>query len=104
MDAIGFFIFIVLVVAGGFFFAHLFAEKRRKELEALADRLGLFFAPYCEEVHERYEGFTPFGSGSSRQSSNLLHGQRGEVQWQLFDYRYTTGSGKQRQTHRYGIA
>ncbi len=103
-DGIWFFIFIAFVAAAGFYIAYALAEKRRKELEALAEQLGLFFAPHADEVHDRYEGFTPFGAGSSRRSSNLLHGQRGEVLWQLFEYRYTTGSGKQRQTHSYGIA
>ena len=52
----------------------------------------------------RYEAFHPFGVGHSRICSNLLSGRRGELEWVFFDYRYTTGSGKNSSTHYLAIA
>lgn len=79
------------------------ARKRREELSLLARSLGLRFDPYCGDVHDRYEGFSPFGQGYSRRSSNLLSGRIGQIDWEIFDYHYTTGSGKHRQTHQVGV-
>lgn len=82
------------------------AARRREALRKAAGELGLgFHADVGHSVHERYEahGFSPFGQGSSRKTFNLLFGQRNGVYWELFDYRYTTGSGKNRTTHRRGI-
>ncbi len=91
---------IALIVA---IFAYLAAEKRRKELAAFAFGMGLDFTASPSDVHFKYESFTPFGSGHSRRSKNLIHGRRNQLGWELFDYRYTTGSGKNQQTHHYGI-
>lgn len=84
-------------------FSYLAAQKRRKELLSFAHELGFRFSPSPGDIHEKYGGFDPFGSGHSRRSSNLIQGRRNQLGWELFDYRYTTGSGKNQQTHRYGI-
>ena len=100
-----FIIIAVLLVGGVAVAAAVFEQRRRKELEAFAGRVGMSFTPGdAGHVYSRLEDFTPFGQGSSRRASNLLRGRRGEVDWEFFDYRYTTGSGKNRRTHRYGIA
>ena len=81
------------------------AQRRRKELEAFARRVNFSFIPdAADSVADRFEGFTPFGQGRSRRVSNLLEGERAGVRWEMFDYRYTTGSGKNRRTHHYGVA
>lgn len=85
-------------------FAFLAAAKRRKELLEFAQRIGFDFSPMPGDVHDDYSLFDPFDRGHSRRSRNLLSGRRGRCNWQLFDYRYTTGSGKNKQTHHYGIA
>jgi hypothetical protein len=83
----------------------IFERRRRRELEAFARRTGMSFTPGdAGDFFEQYQGFTPFGQGSSRRSFNRVEGRRGEVDWEFFDYRYTTGSGKNRRTHHYGIA
>jgi hypothetical protein len=81
----------------------VYEQRRRKELAEFARRQGLEYEPDAGDFYEQYDGFTPFGQGRSRWASNLIHGRRGGVDWELFDYRYTTGSGKNRRTHRYGI-
>ena len=85
-------------------FAFLAAAKRRKELLEFAHRIGFDFTPSPGSLHSQYSFFDPFDRGHSRRSRNLLAGQRGRCNWQMFDYRYTTGSGKNKQTHHYGIA
>ena len=52
---------------------------------------------------EQLAGFTPFGVGRSRRASNLIAGERGGARWEMFDYRYTTGSGKNRRVNRFGV-
>lgn len=93
---------VIVAVAG-----HLAAQKRRRELALFAAQNALQFTPDVEwGFVEQFEalGLTPFGQGRSRRASNLVHGRKGELEWQLFDYRYVTGSGKNKTTHRYGVA
>jgi hypothetical protein len=98
-------ILFVVVAVTVFVVGSIFERRRRQDLEAFARRMGLSFTPgEVGDFFEQYAGFTPFGQGRSRRSSNLVDGRRGEVDWEFFDYRYTTGSGKNRRTHRYGIA
>src|SRR5262249_36920644 len=64
---------------------------------------GLDFTAYPGDVHDRYSVFAPFEQGRSRRSNNCLSGQRGELKWEIFDYRYVTGNGKNQTTHHWGI-
>jgi len=100
------FIALFIVVIGGLTAYSFYAShKRQQALMALASQLGLMFAPDAGGVEYKYEGlgFTPFGRGNSRRSSNLIHGPLENLEWEIFDYRFTTGSGKNRTTHHYGI-
>src|SRR4051795_3514424 len=92
------FILFVCVFAVVGIFGIFNAKKRRQALGTLAAQLGLKFAAKPGDVHERYErddcSFQPFGQGRSRRSTNLISGSTGGIDWEIFDYRYTTGSGK----------
>lgn len=79
------------------------AERRRKALAEFAQANGFEFRGHPGDHHDQYESFTPFGRGNNRRSSNLISGQRDGVQWEMFDYRFTTGSGKNKSTHHAGI-
>ena len=93
----------VLIAVGAMVFGSIRARRRRRALEAFARRAGLSFSPGDDHtLADQFGGFTPFGQGRSRRASNLVAGERRGVRWEAFDYRYTTGSGKNRRTHRYG--
>lgn len=99
-------VIVVLVIAGiaviGLL-AWLHDVKRRRELEELALRLGLEFDADGLGVDHLYAGFTPFDRGHSRSASNLISGVRDGLRWEIFDYKYVTGSGKNRTTHHIGV-
>lgn len=84
-------------------YSYLAAEKRRKELHELADSLGLSFRAHPNGIHDRYRAFTPLDRGHSRRSTNLIEGTRNGIRWEMFDFRYKTGSGKNQQTHHVGV-
>ena len=97
---------ILLVVIVGLFIvigSILSSVKRQKELSAFAMENGLSFSPHAGDHHEQFESFDPFDRGHSRRTHNLIHGRRGRIDWEMFDYKFTTGSGKNRHTHHYGI-
>lgn len=94
----------ILLVAAAFAIArHLAAERRRKELADYAAHRGLDFTPEPGAIYSDYMAFEPFDRGHSRRAKNLIRGRTGNVEWSMFDYRYVTGSGKNRRAHHYGI-
>jgi hypothetical protein len=52
---------------------------------------------------KRYPAVKLFDRGHSRQSVLVLEGEDEGRELVCLDYRYVTGSGKNRQTHRYGV-
>ena len=85
--------------------AHLAAKARRDRLAQLAASLGWRFVAGDDAGHaERYGRFAVFQRGRSRRAYNTLRGELdcGEpLQAQAGDYRYVTGSGKNRRTHHF---
>jgi hypothetical protein len=96
---------IAVVVLAFAAYQYWAAEQRRQALAAFAAAEGLAFdrSP-PRTMLQRFAAFDPFTTGHSRRAANLVHGGRGEIEWECFDYRYTTGSGKNQQTHRVGVA
>ena len=91
------FILFALVVV---IFGLLNAEKRRKELAAVAARLGLQYSrsdPFS--LPDRYRHMLAFGAGHSRKAYNTMHGRLDGCDTVVTDYRYTTGSGKNSHTY-----
>jgi hypothetical protein len=107
MNQLWFFVIFVAVVLALIIWSAVAATKRRKALGEVARRLGFDFDPAGlagDAIACRYESFDPFGRGRARRAANVMRGRRGDVEFELFDYRFTTGSGKHKKTHRYGIA
>jgi hypothetical protein len=88
---------------GALALAHYLAEARRKAFRAVAHQFGLTY--YAKDPFTTVQmPFRLFLRGSTRQVTNMLVGRGpagGEIR--AFDYRYTTGSGKSRQTHNRSV-
>ena len=92
---IGLAIAFVIVAAIG-------AVKRRKELAAWAQQKGLQFDPADDSsFDERFNEFDCLKQGHSRYAYNVMTGTISTMPICAFDYHYVTGSGKNRQTHRF---
>ena len=80
----------------------LHAQKRRKEMQALAHKWGLAFYPTDPwDLPTWYSRLDLFNHGGSRRASNVMSGEVDGRTVVAFDYRYTTGSGKNRHTHHH---
>lgn len=81
------------------------SRKRRKDLEGFAAANGLSFDPSAAAVADPPYGESPlFGRGGSAKKNLLRTAGPGGGEMFFFDYSYTTGSGKNRRTHRFGVA
>jgi hypothetical protein len=96
---------VIAVVLVGIGAAMWYEKKRREELASLAEELGLAFQPEGDaQLHRQVGTFALFSQGGARKINNLILGETDEVKIALFDYQFTTGSGKQKQTHRQTVA
>ena len=98
---LGFLVFASIAVA-----VNIRMERKRTEaLRAAAAALGLQFADTDETgLQSGFAGFNLFEHGSSRSIRNIAYGRVDDAEVMLFDYSYTTGSGKNRSTHRQTVA
>ncbi len=96
---------IVSLVILGFVYSRYLEKKRTEGLSKLAEEMGLSFFPLGNgDLQSRLSSFELFNQGRGRQLTNLITGETEEVRISIFDYRYTTGSGKQQSTHKQTIA
>ena len=98
-----FFLLIVFVALGVLAFGVMlyYREKQRREdLQSVAGKLGFSFSPDGDaNLLHRLGQFHLFSQGRSRKVRNLMRGEIQDIAVSLFDYRYTTGSGKHSHTH-----
>ena len=90
---------IVALIAGAIWLASYLEKKRTEKMRAAADSLGLTFE--AEQAHEMIQAlahFPLFQAGHSKRVRNVIAGSEGGVDFKLFDYRYTTGHGKNSHT------
>src|SRR5512145_581264 len=67
----------------------------------LATRYGLHYDPGDPLDLLNRQEFALFQQGHSRRIKNTLHGAVDGMEVALFDFQYTTGSGKNQHTHHY---
>lgn len=92
----------IALAAAVIVFGILKARQRREAMARLAAELGFEFYPDDPwGIAERYAMFELFGRGHSRKASNILCGELDGRAVVAFDYKYTTGSGKNQSTHHY---
>lgn len=99
----GFWIFggVITIVVVSIAISKYQERKRTAGLEALAAELGLSFSPkpgvpaWSELKH-----FRVFSHGHSQRAYNLMRGETSGIEMKLFDFYYSTGSGKSR-SHYY---
>jgi hypothetical protein len=98
---VGFIVFsgVVAVFAVLIFVAHRLDKKRTEALQRVAAGMGLEFVQTDESgLQAGFIGFNLFGYGRARQIKNIAYGRVDDVEVMLFDYQYTTGSGKNKHT------
>jgi hypothetical protein len=100
------FIGVVLLIVGfGMFYSHFAAGKRRAALEELAGEMGLsWFESGTLEQISHHTGFNLFNQGRARKVNNVIEGVTDEVRICIFDYQFTTGSGKNQRTTKQTVA
>ena len=96
---------LALVVASLIGFAVWSEQRRTKQFQEAARELGFEVLDLLPPDMDGYRSrFTVFNSGRRRKVSNILRRQVEGLQVLLFDYSYTTGSGKQSHTHQQTVA
>ncbi len=89
-----------LLIAGIIFIVKHYEKVRREALQEIATLMDLEFTSRPESSFLSSLGKSPlFSRGHSKKTSNLMHGTVKEVDIKIFDYRYTTGAGKNSHTH-----
>jgi hypothetical protein len=75
-------------------------QKRTQEMQVAAERMGFSFQPEGEPgLPDGLGRFHLFSQGRSRKIRNMMRREIDDITVTLFDYRYTTGSGKHSHTH-----
>ena len=95
---------LVLVLLVGIILVSILQNKKRRQaFETLALERGLTYTADESSIEARLQNrgsFDLFQHGHSHKFKNLLSGRRGNLDLSIFDYRYTTGSGKNSQTQQ----
>ncbi len=75
-------------------------KERTRVLQATATQLGWSFVASAPlNMIPGLERFALFDSGQGKRITNFMYGEASGIKAAVFDYAYTTGSGKNRQTH-----
>ena len=95
-----FIIFAAIPAIGAvFFLSHVYEKKRTAALADACLPIGFNFRPVISlEQIPTFETFHLFNSGRRRKGWNLMTGKADGVAVLLFDYRYTTGDGRNSHT------
>jgi len=91
---------IAIIAALGGIIGVLNERRRRTAVTQTAEQMGLSYADDGADLLVELAGLPLFSRGRSRRISNVIRGDTEEVAVAVFDYRYTTGSGKNSHTYR----
>jgi hypothetical protein len=95
-----FIIGFIALIGGIFFISHKQAKKRTESLRTIAASLDMSFRDEkCDPTELGLAHMKLFARGRSRKAYNIMKDLFADVDCLFFDYRYTTGSGKNSSTH-----
>jgi hypothetical protein len=93
------------VVGGIILVSYLWDKKRTEKMSLVAAEMGLpFYAQGDASLISELSNFPLFSEGSSKKIKNMLHGMTSDVEVGVFDYRYTTWTGKHRHVYKQTVA
>jgi hypothetical protein len=94
-------IFVVIAGLIVFFIYYSYRQEKQRtaDLQRVAEELGFEFLPKDDgSFLSKRGGFHLFSQGHSKRLSNLMRGKTKNLAVAIFDYKYTTGSGKNSHT------
>ena len=95
---------MILVVVGAIVWGVLAEKKRREALAKTVEELGLRLASDLEDSDRKmFDAYQLAQQGHSRQASNVIVADSGELRMVLFDYLYKTNSGKNSTTYKQSV-
>jgi hypothetical protein len=95
---------VIVVIAALAYFFYSQEKKRREVLRAWARRQGWRFDKDKRKGWDRdFPGLKIFDKGHSRHGKYVISGKFRGREVLCFDYQYTTGSGKNQQTHLHSV-
>ena len=91
-----------VILIGGILAFFIFKDRKRTEaLGFTAEEMGFAFSPKVDRMFlSAMPEFHLFSRGRSKRVSNLMEGTFGGANALVFDYRFTTGGGKNSHTYR----
>jgi hypothetical protein len=90
----------VMAIAAIIMLVRHFDKKRTEALRTAAQDMRLDFSRLPDpQLLSPLRAFPLFSQGHSKKAFNVMSGMADEIQIAMFDYRYTTGGGKNQHTH-----
>jgi hypothetical protein len=90
---------IAAIVAVALYINYLVEKKRTEGMQRVAEELGFEFSPKGDgPLLTELSLFNLFTQGHSRRLYNLMRGEANNLEVDIFDYTYVTGSGKSSHT------
>lgn len=99
-----FFLLIAMLMVATFAIFRYLDYQRTEAVKAVADQLGFTYQQTSSQfVDSRISQSTLCSKGRDRRLKNVIKGRSDNIQISVGDYAYTTGSGKNKATHRQTI-
>jgi carbonic anhydrase len=90
---------VIAIIAVALYVNYLVEKKRTEGMQRVAEELGFEFSPKGDgPLLTELSLFNLFTQGHSRRLYNLMRGEANNLEVDIFDYTYVTGSGKSSHT------
>ncbi|QDV28042.1 hypothetical protein [Aureliella helgolandensis] len=95
---------VLLIMGGVHFYSSLKEKERRASFKREAEAMGLSCHDRLLQTDEIDFNVFPLASrGRSQESTNSIVADSGELRMVVFDFKYVTGSGKNKSVHRQSV-